>query len=104
MERSMTKKKKKKKTHTIWESSQDLINLKKQLTFLKVNTRKIQEDHGLYFDKHQNLTDIQDYYQIDLHLLIRWHKEYPVSLHDNTVIKQSTTYKEIGIRSLTFLI
>lgn len=57
------KKKKKKKTIKLWESSPNLINLKKQLAFLKVITRKIQEDKVLYFDEQQNLADIQHYYQ-----------------------------------------
>lgn len=59
----MTKKKKKKKnTNRIWESAHEIFNLKKQMAFLKINTRKLQEDQVLYFDEQQNSVDIQHYY------------------------------------------
>jgi endonuclease I len=60
----MKKKMGKKKSRKIsWEKPINRINLKRQLTFLRENTRKIRNDHELYYDDWQNQIDIDKYYQ-----------------------------------------
>jgi deoxyribonuclease I len=75
----MTKKKNKNKKK-LWEDSSQLINLKKQLAFLRDNKRKIKENKDLYYHEEQNQIDILHYYQSvinpeseDVHLFESYH-------------------------------
>ncbi|WP_342431721.1 endonuclease [Neobacillus sp. FSL H8-0543] len=57
------KRRKKKYRKIIWEKPEKMINLKRQLTFLRENTRKILNDQEIYYDEMQNQMDIAKYYQ-----------------------------------------
>ena len=54
--------KKKKHPRDAWESTSDFINLKKQLTFLRENKRRIHEDQEIYYSEKQDRHDINRYY------------------------------------------
>jgi deoxyribonuclease I len=59
----MVKRRRKKSQRIIWEKPVNRINLKRQLTYLRSNTRKIRNDHELYYDDFQNQMEIVTYYQ-----------------------------------------
>lgn len=61
----MTKKSKFQKS--LWENTPELINVNKQLIFLRENKRKIREDQEIYYSEKQNRIDLKHYYRSVAH-------------------------------------
>ena len=54
--------KKRKNVKSLWEDSSELIQLHKQLAYLRENKRKINVDRDLYYNEDQNQIDVKRYY------------------------------------------
>lgn len=59
----MSKYKKQQRQIPPWKNKHDSIDLKKLLTILKENRRKISHDHQLYYDQWQDQEDVKEFYR-----------------------------------------